>query len=204
MGTLNLDAALIPGRGNVLVGDGTTPFVRPTLEQLLAYAADYTAGIPGFTTVGHTDPEDLPEWDADGGDSEMLRTWEQENAREVVEPETQWFVAKPLQHDNFVMRLWLGGGDSSTPNVLTAPVERGRIELPSLIVYIDKGTVVGECLERTSIRGDGAREYAIDEWGKIPLRFTRLAPQTGGSGFHFIGEHFGAQADVPAEPELVD
>lgn len=201
MGTLNLDAALIPGRGNVLIGDDTTPFVIPSHEDLVAYAANYSVGIPGFSTIGHTDPEDLPEWDSDGGDSEMLRTWEVENAREVVEPETQWFVAKPLQHDNDVMRLYFGGGQSTAVDRFTAPVERGRLERPALIVYIDKGTIVGECLERASIRGDGPREYAIDEWGKIPLRFTRLAPVNGaGSGYHFIGEHFGTQAESAPAP----
>lgn len=194
MGTLNLDAALIPGRGNVLIKDiptTSTTFTVPTYAQLVAYAADYSKPPTGWVTIGHTDPEDLPEWDSDGGDSEMKRTWEMENAREVSEPQTDWFVAKPLQYDNEVLSLYLGGGDSSKPNVFTAPATRGRIEKSALIVWIDGGNVLGECLERTSVRGDGPRENAIDDWSKIPLRFTRLSSPSGGSGYHFIGEHLG-------------
>lgn len=195
MGELNLDAALIAGRGNVLTAAVSPTLEIPTLESLLAYAADYSTPPPGWTTIGHTDPEDLPEWDTDGGDSEVLRTWELLNAREVQEPETSWFVVKPLQHDNATMRLWLSGGTSTASDRFTAPVNKERIELAALIVYIDGGNVVGEVLERTSVRSEGARENAIDDWSKIPLRFTRLAPETGGSGYHWIGEHFGTDAD---------
>ena len=82
MGTINDLALLIPGRGNVLVGAAEAAV--PSFASIVAYAANFSTAIPGFATLGHTDPEDLPEWGGDGGDTEVRRTWERLAVREVT------------------------------------------------------------------------------------------------------------------------
>ena len=191
--TIDDSALLIAGRGNVLVCDvGEAP---PTLAELLAYASsNYGDAIEGYTTIGHTSPTDLPEWDSDGGDSETKRTWEKENVYEKVDPVTNWFTVNALQFDNYVMSLREGGGTATTANTFASPTTRSAIEKGALIVYIKGGEVIGEYIPRVSIRGDGSIAHDVDEFSQIPLRFTQLSAPSGMSPHYWIGSKFGSTA----------
>ena len=139
MGTINDLALLIPGRGNVLIGAAEAAV--PSFASIVAYAASFSTAIPGFATLGHTDPEDLPEWGSDGGDTEVRRTWERLAVREVTtDPPVNYFVVKPLQFDNDTMKLYEGGGTYSTPNVFASPSSPAPTVASAIVVYLD-----GDC-----------------------------------------------------------
>lgn len=186
---INDSALLIPGRGNVLFGAAdATP---PTYVSIVAYVTNFAIPPAGFTTVGHTDPEDLPEWGSDGGDTEVKRTWEKFAVREVTtDPEVNYFVVKPLQFDNATMLLWEGGGDATSSKMFGSPFAPAPTIASSLIVYLDGGEVVAEYVPRVSIRKEGPAEHATDDWSKLPLRVTQLTPTTL-RPHYWIGANFG-------------
>ncbi|GEM_PF-2953765 len=193
MGTINDLALLIPGRGNVLVGAAEAAV--PSFASIVAYAANFSTAIPGFATLGHTDPEDLPEWGSDGGDTEVRRTWERLAVREVTtDPPVNYFVVKPLQFDNDTMKLYEGGGTYSTPNVFASPSSPAPTVASAIVVYLDGAAVVAEYVPRVSIRKEGAPEHSVDDWSKLPLRFTQLSPTTALKPHYWIGENFGTPA----------
>ena len=189
MGELNTDALLIAGRGNVLIGN--VGLEVPTYASILAYAANLTTLPPGLATIGHTDPDELPQWDSDGGDTEMRRTWEMDNVREARgAAAAEWFIVRALQFDNETLAMYEGGGDVSQPNVLAAPALKADVYKSALVIYIDGANVLGYYCPKVGVRKDSTPEHSIDDWSKLPLRFTELS-HVGMRIHYWIGEHLG-------------
>lgn len=193
MGTMNLDAALIAGRGLVLLRSPNT--AGPTYAQILTLVSSGGVTLPAGTShIGETDPADLPSWDKDGGDSEVMRTWWTESAREKRDPETKFFTVKLLQFDNDTMALFEGGGTFANPNEFISPTNPAAIEKGCTIIYADNGNVLAEDMARVSFRGEGTIEHSTDEWSKIPVKGTVLTPTAGGPIHRWLGEHVGTPA----------
>lgn len=192
---LNPDNGLVAGRGVVLLGEvAATP---PTIADLETYAfteaLDDTALPAGWSTFGDTDPEDLPEFDADGGDMAMLSTWAFPNVREIPdgEPKVNFFTVNAIEFNNDTFSLFEGGG---TPGdgIFWAPGMPVPTQSAVTVVFIDgsNGQVKGYHAPKMNIRGEGGVALATDSWAQIPLRFTELT-HPGASGPHaWIGQGF--------------
>lgn len=189
MGELNTDALLIAGRGNVLTG--VVGAAVPSYASIVTYAGDFLTPPAGFSTIGHTDPDELPQWDSDGEDAEMRRTWEMDNVREArAAASAEWFIVRALQFDNTTLSLYEGGGDTTQPHVLAAPALKADVYRSALVVYIDGANVLGYYCPKVGIRKDSTPEHSIDDWSKLPLRFTELS-HVGMRPHYWIGEHLG-------------
>ncbi|WP_431841406.1 hypothetical protein [Calidifontibacter indicus] len=196
MATLNDDALLIPGRGDVFHhATLTTDTDIPELDDIVAYAASGTVPT-GWVTFGHCDVDDLPAWGTDGGDSEVKRTWQKEAVREVqTESPVDYFDVKPQQFDNDTMSLYMGGGDATVPNRFAAPAASAPTKKAVMIVYIDAlNGAVAEVLPNASIRKGDAPEHATDDFSSLPLRVTKLGAPTGMRSHYWVGENFGTSA----------
>ena len=116
MGTHNLAATLIAGRGVVLIGDNTAE--QPTYAQFRSYidAGANESSLPtGFTPLGETDPEALPEWSTEGGEPTVKRTWRVEAARETKTPAVHSMIVNPL--GEYLGRCSIGAADSITHGI---------------------------------------------------------------------------------------
>ena len=201
MGTHNLAATLIAGRGVVLIGDETA--IQPTYAQFRSYidAGANESSLPtGFTPLGETDPEALPEWSTAGGAPTVKRTWRVEAARETKTPAVHSMIVNPLQFDNATMRLREGIGDETQPGVFVSPAITAPTEAPILIVYLDGSNPVGEYLGRCSIGAADSITHGIEDWSKIPLRCTQLDPTDSKPKHAWIGRWFGTDPTVPVGP----
>lgn len=186
---LNLDAALKAGRGLVLLRNPNT--AGPTYTEMVTLVASGGVTLPSGTThLGETDAEDLPSWDAEGGDSEVMRTWWTESARVNSSPGTKFFTVKLLQFDNDTLSLFEGGGTFANPNEFVSPANPAATEKGTTIVYVDNGNVVAEDMARVSYLGDGTIEHSTDGFSKIPVRGTVLTPTTGAI-HRWLGEYVG-------------
>lgn len=198
MAELNPDHGLIAGRGAILINEpGAEP---PTLQELVNFAADYSV-LPanGWAPFGDMDPEDLPAFDADGGDFKTLSTWAFANVRQVQEDaKTSFFEANGIQFDNDTMRIYEGGGDETGTEIFWAPGNPIPTRAGVTVVAIDAsiGRTVGYHAPLMSVTGNGGVEFQRDEWTQIPLKFTELL-LPGKKGPHaWIGEGFGKPATV--------
>lgn len=173
------------GEGNVSVVDGVgaKKFVVSFMGQLqgvdpvLGFASGATATVStalnGWTMVGHTSREDLPEFGNEGGDSEIKGTWQNAALREKVEAISDYVVIKVNQIDRQTFTLYYG--PSSTPNVPgvfgiagnSSPVEKAM-----LVVIVDGDLNLGFTAPKASFRRDDAFEFATDDFATFPVRAT--------------------------------
>lgn len=194
---LNPDNGLIAGRGVVLLGAvGAAP---PALAELETYAFQESLSdeaLPsGWSTFGDTHPEDLPEFDSDGGDMTMLSTWAFPNVREIPDgdPKVNFFTVNAIEFNNDTMNLAEGGG-TAEEGIFWAPGQPVPTQSGVVVVFIDTsvGQVAGYHAPKMNIRGEGGVALASDDWSQIPLRFTELS-HPGATGPHaWIGHGFTA------------
>ena len=195
MAGLNPQFGVVAGRGAVLIGaKGAT---APTLTALTTFAGDPTKFPAGFAPFGVTHPDELPEFERDGGDEKQLFVWEY--AAPVAsfredEPVNS-FTVNGLEFANDTMRLYEGGGDATGAGIFWAPTNPVPTEASALVVLLSKvGKVRAYFAPFVTITGADAISHESDDWSKIPLRFTELF-LTGQKGPHaWIGEGLGATA----------
>lgn len=184
-----LEAHAGVGEGNVLVeagaddGEFVVTFVgnlqgvNPTLA-ISGTGATVTlkTALNGWTMVGHTSREDLPEFGNDGGDTEVKGTWQNASLKEVqTEALSEYLTMKINQIDRTSLTLY--HGESSTPSV---PGVFGVSGIPSyvdkalLIVVVDGDLNLGFSAPKCSFRREDSIELATDEFTGIPVRATFL------------------------------
>lgn len=172
------DAAVaIPGQGYILVGDDVDTTTQPTVAEIAAFVADINTLPTGWTNLGHTDADEIVTFGQEGGETEVKRSWQNEALRETVtETAVDYFVVKSLQLiDNDVLSLYYGGGDASVADEFSLPDSSTPTEKPALVILVDASNAnPAFYCPKTSIRRDAEIEMAIDDWAKLPLRFTVL------------------------------
>jgi hypothetical protein len=130
----------------------------------------------GWSTVGHTARDDLPEFGFDGGDTEVRGTWQNENLREVVtQPISDFLTIYLQQWDMNSLTLYYGQDAAKQSGVFgvkggtPAPVERALF-----IIIVDGETKIGFYSPKASIKRDDSISLATDEFASLPVRATFL------------------------------
>lgn len=170
-------AVAIPGHGYILIGDDVATTAQPTVAAIDAFVADTTVLPTGWTNLGHTDADEIITFDQEGGETEVKRSWQNEALRETVtETAVDYFVVRSLQLvDNDVLSLYYGGGDATVADEFSLPDSSAVTEKPAIVVFVDasNGSPAFYC-PKVSIRRESGIESAVDDWMKLPLRFTVL------------------------------
>jgi hypothetical protein len=160
-----------------LAGENVAVTVNSKLEPATVAVTSEVATAPnGWSTVGHTSRNDLPEFGFDGGDTEVRGTWQNENLREVVTKPISDFLTIFLQQwDMESLTLYYGQDASKQAGVFgvkggtAAPVERALF-----LVIVDGDTKIGFYAPKASIKRDDSIELATDEFASLPIRATFL------------------------------
>lgn len=169
----NDSATLTAARGYIYVGAvGAT---MPTPAEIDSFTPGGT--FTGFTTLGHTSRDDLPEFGFDGGDTETRGSWQNEALRQVTtEASVDYVTFTALQVDEPTLELYYGQANASATagvfGVASAPT--GGVEKSLLIVIQDGGTNVGFYANKASITREGALATTIDNFATLPMRATFL------------------------------
>lgn len=178
---LNNDAVFTAAKGYVYVGTVGTA-VKPTPTEIAAFTEGTGLTATGWTDLGHTSREDLPEFGFEGGDTETRGTWRAASLREVVtEVAVDYVVVTLHQFDDTGLSLYYGvenasadPGEFAVADSSTATVERALC-----IVMEDGPFKIAFYAPRASIRREDAIEMAVDEFSTLPLRATFLKPSSG-------------------------
>lgn len=177
---LNETAIFTAATGYVYVGPvGTT---KPTPTEITAHDPVTGLGV-GWTDLGHTSREDLPEFGFEGGDTETRGTWRAAALREVVtEVAVDYVIVRLHQFDDEGLALYYGvenasavEGEFAVANTSTATVERALC-----IVMEDGASRIGFYAPRVSVRRDDAIEMGVDEFSILPIRATFLKNEGAG------------------------
>lgn len=151
--------------------------VNSKLEPATVTVASDVATAPnGWTNIGHTSRDDLPEFGFDGGDTEVRGTWQNESLREVVtEPIADYLTIFLAEFDTESFELYYGRNASKTPGVFgVSGGTQVPVEVALFIIIVDGDTKIGFYAPKASVRRDDSVQLAVDEFATLPVRATFL------------------------------
>jgi hypothetical protein len=160
-----------------LAGENIEVTVTSKLEPVTAVATAEVATAPnGWSTLGHTSRDDLPEFGFDGGDTEVRGTWQNENLREVVtKPIADYLTILLQQFDTQSFELYYGKDAAKAAGVFgVASGTATPLEKALLIIIVDGDTKIGFYSPKASMRRDDSISLATDEFASLPVRATFL------------------------------
>lgn len=177
---LDDNAVYIPGTGHVYVAPSGT--VKPV---------SLTAPTTPWEELGHTSREDGLTITRDGGDSEVLGTWQNAQLRERRDPTTFAITMFLQQVDNVTLGMYFGGGDASVPGEFGITDTVGTTENALYIRIIDGANEVGLHVPKVSIAAEDDVEVDVEGFLSLPIRCTVLGI-TGENLMTWLADHLGA------------
>lgn len=174
---LNDTAVITAAKGYIFTAPVGTAAPTPTEVDTFNPAT----GITGWTNIGHTSRDELPEFGFDGGDTETRGTWQNEALRTVVtDPAVDFVTFRLHQFDEEGLSLYYGVSNSSSVvgEFTVQAASTSATERALLIVVVDGPTNIGFYARKTAIRRDDAIGLAVDEFATLPLRATFLKDGT--------------------------
>ena len=139
-------------------------------------AVAVTTTTAGWTNLGHTSREDLPEPGFDGGDTETRGTWQNAAVKEVITDVAVDYITFNLhQFDDVALSLYYGqdngpgavAGEFRVQSAPTATQERSF-----LMVIVDGTDKIGFYARKASMRREGSITLGVDEFSVLPMRAT--------------------------------
>lgn len=177
---LNDSAVIIPGTGQMYIAPSET-----------AQPASLTAPAAPWVNLGHTSREDGLTITRDGGDSEVIGTWQNPSLRERRDPTTFAITAFLHQVDNDVLELYFGPGDVATADEFGVTSAIATVEKALYVRIIDGTNEVGLYVPKVSISSEDDVEIDVEGFLAFPVRMTVLQA-TGSNLMTFLGPELGA------------
>ncbi|KZM68831.1 phage tail protein [Nocardia terpenica] len=138
--------------------------------------ATITQAPNGWSNIGHTSRDEMPEFGFDGGDSEVKGTWQNAQLREVVTEQAADYVTLQLhQFDKASFELYYGENAAQTPGVFGVDGGNKKTnERAFLIIIVDGDAKVGFYASKASVKRDDAVSLPSDEFAALPIKATFL------------------------------
>lgn len=172
----------IPGTGHIYLAPTSTPA-----------PVDPTAPTTPWVDLGHTSLDDGLTITRDGGDSEVIGTWQNPSLRERRDPTTYAITMVAHQVDNTVLGLYFGGGDATEADIFAVTATTGTTPSAMFVRIVDGDNEVGMYLPSVSIGSEDDMEVDPEGFLSFPLRATVL--QVSGSNLiEFMAPNLGVQS----------
>lgn len=134
-----------------------------------------TTALVGWTPVGHTSRNDMPEFGFEGGDKEVRGTWQNAQLREVqTETPADYLTLFLHQFDTKSFELYYGPNASVTSGVFGVSGEETTNEKAFLVIIVDGDEKIGFYAPKASVRRDDAIQMPVDDFASLPIRATFL------------------------------
>ncbi len=177
---LNDSAVILPGTGYLYIAPSETPV-----------PASLTSPASPWENLGHTSREDGLTITRDGGDSEVIGTWQNPSLRERRDPTTFAITAYLHQVDNDTLSLYFGDGDVSEEGVFGVTSAVDTVEKALYVRIVDGANAVGLYVPKVSISSEDDVEVDVEGFLAFPVRMTVL--QASGSNLmNFLGTNLGS------------
>lgn len=176
---LDDNAVIIPGQGHVYFAPAGTP--QPT---------DLTdPGYP-WVDIGHTSSDNNFKITKDGGDSNILGTWQNPALRERRDPVVYALTFNLLQISNETLSLYFGGGDASVSGSFGVSLTPKPQERALFVRIVDGDVEVPLYIKKVSVASDDDVEADVEKFLEFPVRATVLGV-TGSNLMDWIGADLG-------------
>jgi hypothetical protein len=175
-------AVLIPGTGQLWIAPAET--VKPV---------DPTAPTTPWENFGHTSREDGLTITRDGGDSEVIGTWQNPSLRERRDPTNFAITSFLHQVDNNVLEAYFGPGDISVEGEFGVTSAVAAIERALFVRIIDGDTEADLYIPKVSISSEDDVEIDVEGFLAFPVRMTVLQV-TGSNLMTWLGTELGTPA----------
>lgn len=178
---LSDSAVIIPGTGFMYLAPAET-----------AQPASLTAPAAPWENLGHTSREDGLTITRDGGDSEVIGSWQNPSLRERRDPSTFAITAFLHQVDNNVLELYFGPGDIATAGEFGVTSVTATTDKALYVRIVDGANEVGLYVPKVSVAAEDDVEVDVEGFLAFPVRCTVL--QVSGSNLMtFFGAALGAE-----------
>lgn len=155
-----------------------------------AVPADLTAPADPWDNLGHSSIEDGITIGREGGDSEVLGSWQNPSLRERRDP-TSWFLTMQLhQVSNSTLSFFFGGGDASVVGRFGVPLIPIAQERAFFMRIVDGNNEAPLYAPRVSMLADDDVEVDVEKFLAFPIRATILGI-TGSNLMEFYGADLG-------------
>lgn len=130
--------------------------------------------LNGWSMVGHTSRDEMPEFGQDGGDTEVRGTWQNVALKEVQsETPADYFVVNINQIDRETFSLYYGPESGpAVPGVFKYAGNPSTNEKALLVVIVDGDLKLGFAARKASFRREDAISIAVDNFLYLPTRAT--------------------------------
>lgn len=176
---LDDNAVIIPGQGHVYFAPVGTP--QPTLLTAPPYP---------WTDIGHTSSDNNFKITKDGGDSNILGTWQNIALRERRDPVVYSLIFNLLQISNDTLALYFGGGDKTISGQFGIALNPTPQERAIFMRIVDGDTEVPLYVPKASIGADDDVQGDVEKFLEFPTRCTILGV-TGSNLMVWIGAGLG-------------
>ncbi|AJD82442.1 major tail protein [Mycobacterium phage Sheen] len=176
---LNDNAVLTAAVGHVYTAAvGNAAPAAADLDSLdLLDPSDWTA--TGWTSIGHTSRNDMPEFGFEGGDTEVRGTWQNDKLREVVtEAAADYLIIYLQQFDEEAFALYYGPNAGTTAGEFAVSGNSNPSERAFLVIIQDGAVRIGFYAAKASLRREEAIQLPVDDFASLPLRATFLQHST--------------------------
>jgi hypothetical protein len=157
---------------------GTSPVLTATFTAGTTPALAYTTVTApnGWTQVGHTSREKMPEFGFDGGKTALKGTWQRKSLREVQsgDPVEDSVKLSLEQWDRAALELYYGVDAAGTPGVFGVDGNFNPVEKSLLVVLQDGDNKLGFYAAKASCTRDSAVALPIDDFAALPIKATFL------------------------------
>lgn len=176
---LNDNEVIIPGTGHVYFAPAGT-----------AVPTDMLAPTGPWADIGHTSRDDGMTITRDGGDSNILGSWQNVNLRDRRDPVTFALTLHLLQMSNETLALYFGGGDATGTgkfgvNITPQPQQRSLF-----IRIVDGANEFPLYVPKCSVASDDDIQADVEKFLAFPIRATMLGT-TGSNLMEFFGDNLG-------------
>jgi len=171
---LNDDAVFTAAKGYIF--RGAVDALPPT-QQLVFDYVDAASTLTGFTLIGHTSRDDLPEFGFDGGDTETKGTWQSAALRTVqTDPPVDFVTFNLVQLDEDTLELYYGAtNEAAVTGTYSVNGAVGGETKASLVVLLIDGTEkMAFYANNVGLRREDAIALATDDFAVLPMRGTVL------------------------------
>ena len=186
---LNDAAVVSPSVGYLFIAPVGT--ARPSPAEIDSLNLDTFATLvsAGWEQIGHTSRDDMPEFGYDGGDTEMIGTWQKKRLREVEsgDPVADSVTITLVQFDKLALELYFGKDSSTTSGVFDVDGKFKPVEKALLIVIVDGDTRLGFHASKASIKREEAIDLPVDGLTGLPVKASFL-DMTGRPLYSWISE----------------
>lgn len=175
-------AVVIPGTGHVYFAPAGTP--KP--------ASLITPASP-WDDIGHTSIDDNITITRDGGDSNVLGTWQNPSLRDRRDPVVFAIGIHLLQVSNETLALYFGGGDATETGIFGVALNPQPQERALFVRIVDGDFEVPLYVPKVSVSSDDDIELDNENFLAFPIACTVLGV-TGSNLLEFYGAELGDAA----------